>query len=171
MSKIYEALQHTNPPANPVGETVAAVRPVRPPQPLYEIHAKSGGSAGRAKSPEWVLALEILKKHWRLSALFAAIVMVTVVIVTFSMRALYEPSARIEVDPPGETFSLEGGSAGGNDDAYVETQAQNLKSDKLAVAVIRQLDLDQSPDLVPDEQERAQSSDRSRSAVSGVLPS
>ena len=94
--------------------------------------------------------------------------MVTVVIVTFSMRALYEPSARIEVDPPGETFSLEGGNGGGNDDAYVETQAQNLKSDKLAVAVIRQLHLDQSPDLVPNAEERAENRSVA-SPASGVL--
>jgi capsular exopolysaccharide synthesis family protein len=101
------------------------------------------------------MALDVLRKHWRLSALFAAMVMLTVVIVTFSMRAVYEPSARIEVDPPGETFSLDG-TNGGSDEPYLETQAQNLKSDKLAVAVIRSLHLYQNPDLVPDAVERSQ---------------
>ena len=95
--------------------------------------------------------------------------MLTVIIVTFSMRSVYEPSARLEVDPPGETFSLDGGNGGGNDDAYVETQAQNLKSDKLAVAVIRKLHLDQNPNLVPDAEERAQSQPVTNPESDGVL--
>jgi len=60
------------------------------------------------------------------------------------------PWSRIEVDPPGETFSLDGGNGGGDNETYVETQAQNLKSDKLAVAVIRQLPSGSRSDLVPD---------------------
>jgi capsular exopolysaccharide synthesis family protein len=73
--------------------------------------------------------------------------MVTVIVVVFNMNPIYEPVARIEVDPPGERFSLEGG-AGGNDAEYLETQAQNLKSDTLAIDVIHRLNLDQSPGLV-----------------------
>lgn len=98
--------------------------------------------------PEWLLVLSTLRKHWRISTLFAAIVMVAVTIVTFSIKAIYQPSGRIEVDPPGETFSLSGGGAGGSDAEYLETQAKNLKSDKLAIAVIRKLNLDKNPDLV-----------------------
>jgi succinoglycan biosynthesis transport protein ExoP len=157
LSRLYDALKQADPAVPPAAETLAPVQPVRPPQPVQPFPRMGRSPASRAKTPEWILALNVLKKHWRLSALFAALVMVTVIIVTFSMRALYEPSARIEVDPPGETFSLDGGNGPGNDDAYVETQAQNLKSDKLAVAVIRQLNLDQNIDLVPDAEERAQS--------------
>ena len=155
MSRFYEALKHTNPAGRPVQETLAPVRPVRPPQPVQPTPWVGRGPYNRAKTPEWILALDVLRKHWRLSGLFAGLVMITVIIVTFSMRAVYEPSARIEVDPPGETFSLEGGTSG-SDSEYLETQAQNLKSDKLAVAVIRQLHLDQNPDLVPGAEERAQ---------------
>src|SRR5271165_5944810 len=73
--------------------------------------------------------------------------MVTVIIVTFRMKPIYEPVARIEVDPPGEQFSLEGG-ASGSDAEYLETQAQNLKSDKVAIDVIHRLHLDQNPEMV-----------------------
>jgi succinoglycan biosynthesis transport protein ExoP len=156
LSRIYDALQHTNHAGRPAGETLAPVLPVRPPQPVQPIPRPPQGPSTRATTPDWILALDVLKKHWRLSGLFAAVVMLTVIIVTFSMRAIYEPSARIEVDPPGETFSLDGGNGGGNDDAYLETQAQNLKSDKLAVAVIRTLHLDQNPDLVPNAEVRFQ---------------
>jgi len=169
LSRIYDALQHTNPASRPVGETLAPVRPVRAPQPVPPAQGPGRGPSVRVKTPEWILTLGVLRKHWRLSGLFAGVVMLTVIIVTFSMRAIYEPSARLEVDPPGETFSLEGGSGGGNDEAYIETQAQNLKSDKLAVAVVRKLHLDQNPDLVPDAEERAQSGPVANPDSDGVL--
>jgi capsular exopolysaccharide synthesis family protein len=107
------------------------------------------------KGREWAQAIAILIKHWRLSAMFAVLVLVTTVVVTFSMKPVYEPAARIEVDPPGESFSLDGGSGAG-DAEYLETQAQNLKGDRLAIAVIRKLGLDQNPDIVPDAQARAE---------------
>lgn len=91
---------------------------------------------------EWLRALRVVYKHWRLSALFAAVVILTVTIITFAMAPIYAPVARIEVDPPGETFSLDGGISG-DDSEYLETQAQNLKSDQLAVDVIRRLHLAQ----------------------------
>jgi len=99
------------------------------------------------RGAEWLRILYIVHKHWRISALFAAVLMLTVTVVTFNMNPIYEPVARIEVDPPGEQFSLEGGSSG-NDAEYLETQAQNLKSDTLAMDVIHRLHLDQSPAMV-----------------------
>ena len=44
--------------------------------------------------------------------LFATVLMAAVIVVTFNMKAIYEPVARIEVDPPGEQFSLEGAGLG-----------------------------------------------------------
>src|SRR5215469_7372916 len=107
------------------------------------------------KTPEWIRALAIVIKHWRLSATFAVVVIVTTAAVTYSMKDVYEPWARIEVDPPGESFSLDGGITGG-DAEYLETQAKNLKGDRLAVAVIRKLRLDQNPDIVPDAKIRVE---------------
>ncbi len=144
MSKYYEAMSLA-------GETLTPdLQPVLPKlvRPL---------PSSQEKTPEWLLILGTLRKHWRISALFAAIVMITVTIVTFSMKAVYQPSGRIEVDPPGETFSLSGGSAAGSDAEYLETQAKNLKSDKLAIAVIRKLKLDQNPDLVREPNTKASS--------------
>src|SRR5437867_2054900 len=88
------------------------------------------------KTPEWLVALAIVVKHWRLSAIFASMVIATAAIVTFSIKPIYEPIARLEVDPPGETFSLNG-SSGATDAEYLETQSQNLKNTRLAVAVVR----------------------------------
>lgn len=74
--------------------------------------------------------------------------MLTVVVITFSIRPVYAPVAQLEVDPPGETFSLDGGNQGYSDSEYLETQAKNLKSDSVAIDVIRRLHLDQNPALV-----------------------
>jgi capsular exopolysaccharide synthesis family protein len=117
--------------------------------------------------PEWLHALNIVRKHWRLSALFVGVVMLTVVLITFSLAPVYEPVARIEVDPPGETFSLEGGNAA-TDAEYLETQAQNLKSDRLAVDVIRRLHLDQNPAIVPPNHD-LKIPDPPANAIAGML--
>src|SRR3984957_2264123 len=105
------------------------------------------------KTPEWLRAVAIVIKHWKLSAIFAAMVIVTTAIVTFSIKPLYEPTARLEVDPPGETFSLNG-NAGASDAEYLETQSQNLKSTRLALAVVRKLGLDHNAEIVPSQQLR-----------------
>jgi succinoglycan biosynthesis transport protein ExoP len=129
------------------GQTLAPVRQerVRQDTPAAAVFLRARPSQPEEKGgAEWLVLLEIIRKHWRISALFAAALMVTVIIVTFSMKPIYEPVARIEVDPPGEQFSLEGGTPG-SDAEYLETQAQNLKSDKLAMDVIHRLRLDQDP--------------------------
>jgi len=111
--------------------------------------AAAAAPAADAGGVEWMRALYVLRKNWRLSALFAAVLTLTVVAVVFSLKAVYEPVARIEVDPSGEVFSLES-RASGSDAEYLETQAQNLKSDKLAMDVIRRLHLDQNSSVISD---------------------
>ena len=96
---------------------------------------------------DWLRALEVLQKRWRLSAVFALVVFLTVVCVTYLTTPIYEATARIEIDPSGEVFSLDGNS-GSNDSEYLQTQAQVLQSDGVALDVIRKLHLDQNPDLV-----------------------
>jgi polysaccharide biosynthesis transport protein len=104
---------------------------------------------GDERSPEhtdWHRAIYILKKHWRLSTVFALAVTATVTIATLLMKPVFEPEARVEVDPPGaEVFSLQGNNNSGTSADYIETQAQNLQSDELTLEVIRKLHLDQSP--------------------------
>ena len=100
------------------------------------------------KGSEWLRVLEILKTRWHSSVLFAALVAATAIGVTFLMKTVYEPEARLEVDPPGaEIFSLQGHDGAGASADYVETQAQNLQSDGLALEVIRTLHLDQNRDF------------------------
>ena len=114
------------------------------------------GQAVESHTLDWRRALDVLAKHWRLSAIFAIAVFLTVVGVTYFTRPVYEATARMEIDPSGETFSLDG-SSGSTDAEYLETQAQVLQSDGVAVDVIRKLHLDQNPELVgnnPDESPR-----------------
>ncbi len=103
---------------------------------------------------EWLHAIGILRKHWRISALFAAIVMVTVLAVTFLTKPVYQATTRVEVDPSGEKFSLDNSGGGASDAEYLETQAQVLQGDSLALTVIRKLHLDQNP-LLMDETDPA----------------
>ena len=115
-------------------------------QSVYSAHSRSVNS--RTERPEWLRGLDILRKHWRLSALFAFVVVVTVTVATLMMKPVFEPEARLEVDPPGaEVFSLQGNNSTGESTDYMETQAQNLQSDELALQVIRKLHLDQNPDF------------------------
>ena len=96
---------------------------------------------------DWFRIFHIWRRHWRSASAFSGIVIATATIVTLMMKPVYEPTARIEVDPPGEVFSLNG-SQGASGAEYLETQAKNLKSDKLAIAVVRKLHLDHVPDIV-----------------------
>jgi len=97
---------------------------------------------------DWLKAIGILQKHWRSSAFFAFVIMLSVACVTYLTTPLYEAQARIEIDPPGEVFSLNGEVSASSDRELLQTQAQVLQSDSLAVAVIRKLHLDQNENLV-----------------------
>jgi capsular exopolysaccharide synthesis family protein len=93
-------------------------------------------------------AWETLKKHWRLSAVFAASVIFAVTLVTVLTKPVYAPTARLEIDPPGaELFSMEGRNGGDSAPEYLETQARNLQSEELQIVVLRQLSLDQNPEF------------------------
>jgi len=104
---------------------------------------------GYAKNPEhtdWRRAIDILRRHWRLSTAFALAVALSVTVATLMMKPVFEPEARVEVDPPGaEVFSLQGNNNNGASADYIETQAQNLQNDELTLEVIRKLRLDKSP--------------------------
>lgn len=103
-----------------------------------------------AEAQSWMGVLSVLRRHWRVSALFGVCVFVGVAIGTFLTRALYEPAVTLEIDPPGtQALSLDRDAGEGSDDAeYLETQAKELQSDELALSVIRKLGLDHNPDFV-----------------------
>ncbi len=101
-----------------------------------------------SSSSEWQRAWHTFLNNWRPAAYFAGTVMIAVIIFTVLAKPMYEPVARLEIDPRGaELFSLEGRSAEGNDAEYIETQVRNLKGDALAITIIRDMRLDQNPEL------------------------
>src|SRR5215470_641688 len=98
---------------------------------------------------DWERISTILRKHWRLIIGFAFVTLLAVGIVTFLTKPVYEPNTRLEIDPPGnEVFSMQASSAAAVDSEYLQTQAQMLKSDQLAMEVIRSLQLDRNRDIV-----------------------
>jgi capsular exopolysaccharide synthesis family protein len=110
--------------------------------------------AGRAELPrqqisDWERISAILKKHWKLAAGFAITIFLVAAIATFLMKPVYEPITRLEIDPPGtEVFSLQAGANDSGNSEYLQTEAQKIQSDVLALEVIRDLRLDRNPDLV-----------------------
>ncbi len=97
---------------------------------------------------EWLRAWEILRRQWRVAAIFAASVMATVVLITLLTKPVYAPVARVEIDPPGaELFSLDGRESSEGSPEYLETQARNMQSPELLVRVIRDLRLDEVPEF------------------------
>jgi len=98
---------------------------------------------------DWERISSTLKKHRKLAAGFALAAFFAVAIVTFLMKPVYEPVAQLEIDPPGaEVFSMQGNGAAPTDSEYLQTQAQKLKSNELAVEVIRSMQLDRNPEIV-----------------------
>lgn len=106
-------------------------------------------TAKRNEPSELATAFAILKKQWRLSLGFAVLISGTFAAITLLTKPVYEPVARIEIDPPGsEAFSMQRQGSDVNESAYVETQAQDLRSDGLAIDVIRRLNLAHESTLV-----------------------
>lgn len=94
---------------------------------------------------EWLRAWSAIRNRWRVGAMFAAAVMIAVMLFTVLTKPVYEPVARVEIDPPGaELFSMEGRVGGDSSPEFLETQAQNMQSPALLVTVMRQLHLDQN---------------------------
>ncbi len=98
----------------------------------------------------WGRASRILRRHWGSSAAFALTVLVGVTILAFIMEPVYEPKARLEINPPGAAIpSLEANpSPGENEQSYFETQLEILRSDELARGVILALHLDQNSEFI-----------------------
>ena len=64
------------------------------------------------------------------------------------MKPVYEPVARLQIDPPGnEIFSIQEKSNVENGTEYINTQANNLKSDGFLLEVIRKLNLAAVPEF------------------------
>jgi polysaccharide biosynthesis transport protein len=99
----------------------------------------------------WEQARRIVQKNLTPTLTVLGIVVLIVIVAALLMKNVYQPIARVQIDPPGSGIKtlheIEYATESDNQD-YLETQAQILKSDALAVAVIRALHLDRSPELV-----------------------
>ena len=155
MSRIYELLQRSgNLPEllNPSTSEVERGRTAPRPERGFHRTAPPAGRDIRSLA-------RVLERHWRLSVKCMLVVVVAVAAATLLMRPIYEPEARLEVDPPGnEVFALDVPHVVSSDTEYLQTQVQNLESEELAVAVIRKLH------LAPDSVEGASDPDRNSPA-------
>jgi succinoglycan biosynthesis transport protein ExoP len=99
----------------------------------------------------WEQAVRVLRKNRRFALLFAAGLTLLIAIIAFAIRDVYQPTARVEIDPSGSGIQtlheIESSSEVETPD-YLETQSQILQSDALAISVIRKLHLDHNLELV-----------------------
>jgi polysaccharide biosynthesis transport protein len=147
MSRNFELLRKVRPSSDLLEPIVVPGEISRPAHPRDEQYSRRP-PAFLPRESDWQRAVNILRKHWRLAALFAGMIVTAVTVVTFLIKPVYEPVARLQVDTPGtEAFSLQGGSGSSDDAEYIATQAQNLQSDELAAMVVRKLRLDADPDF------------------------
>lgn len=144
MSRNFELLRATEDDGR-----IAAIKPANTFAGSQPSHVVRAPLAEPGQNMAWPRALEILSQHWRIATIFAASMFATVVVVTFVMKPVYEPSATIEIDPPGtQAFTLDGRGARADNAEYLETQSKSLQSEQLSLAIIRKLHLDQNPEFV-----------------------
>lgn len=105
-------------------------------------------SAISEPEPGLVRALDILRQHWQLSALFAAALILIVTTVTLLSRPMYEPVAALQIDPPGtEIFSMQSGVNDANSVEYITTETKKLRSNILGLELVRTLHLERMPEF------------------------
>ena len=131
----------------------------------------------RARDFTWEQALRVLRKNSRLALLVAGMLTAGVVAAALSMKDVYQPVARLEIVPlnSGLKALQETEESQTADQDYLETQSQILRSDALAMSVIRDLHLDRDREFVgkeseaqfkqlqkaPEQEERGESKERS----------
>ena len=141
MSRFYELLHPSDTPLDPS-------RPFRLPAEGRQIVPRliPGSRAVAPGASDVAVFSGILHRQWRVVAACTLGAAAVALFATLLMKPVYEPVARLDIDPPGnEQFSI-APQAISSDTEYLQTQVQNLQSDALALAVIRQLQL--APDSV-----------------------
>ena len=93
----------------------------------------------------WEQVMRILRKNGRYALLLAATLIAAITTLAMMMKDVYQPVARIQIDPTNtgikSSQEIEESRIADYPD-YLETQAQILRSDGLAISVIRELHLD-----------------------------
>jgi capsular exopolysaccharide synthesis family protein len=99
----------------------------------------------------WEQAARILRKNRRFGLILAAAMTLVIIVGALLIRDTYQPIAQLEIDPLSSGIKalpeIEQSNQPDNGE-YLETQAQILQSDALAVSVIRALHLDRNPEFV-----------------------
>ncbi|HET8924035.1 MAG TPA: polysaccharide biosynthesis tyrosine autokinase [Candidatus Acidoferrum sp.] len=99
----------------------------------------------------WEQVVRVLRKNSRFVVLFVVLMTAVVATAAFSMKDVYQPVARLEFDPLNSGIKtvqeIEENRVIDHQE-YVETQVQKLRSDALAIGVIRVLHLDRNPEFV-----------------------
>ena len=95
----------------------------------------------------WRQVMRILRKHWKVSLAFVLALEIGLALLVFSLDDTYEGQATIEVESPGagEVTLVNGAPAATAQQDYLETQTEILKGDSLALGVIDELHLADSP--------------------------
>jgi succinoglycan biosynthesis transport protein ExoP len=99
----------------------------------------------------WEQAVRVLRKNQRFLLVLTGILSLGIVTAALRMKDVYQPVARIEIDPLSsgiKTLQEIEDVKGTDNQDYLETQAQILQSEGLALRVIRTLHLDQNPEFV-----------------------
>lgn len=99
----------------------------------------------------WKRITRTLEKRWPIIAAVVVVCMALLTVVVFSLKNTYEATARIEILPPAgpEAVSLNQQQAPQTmtQEDYIQTQLEILQGDGLAQAVVKDLHLDQNPEI------------------------
>lgn len=135
MSKNFDIM------SSPHRQTPGTYRQFNPEIAGPAVRTLPGPGLVEGEQNEWLLGLRHILRHWGLAAGFAIVVSLLVTVVVLLITPVYEPTARLEIAPPGnESFSLNPGSQS-DSAAYAETEAKKMQTDELALAVIRKVHL------------------------------
>ncbi len=119
----------------------------------------------------WEQAVRVLRKNQHFVLLLAASLICATVIAAFLLKNEYQPKATINVDPLSSGIKtlheIEESSTADTPD-YLDTQAQILEGQGLAISVIRALHLDKNPEFVT-KRESAQWGRDASSSERGLL--
>jgi succinoglycan biosynthesis transport protein ExoP len=144
VSRNYDLLRTIQPRSELRVKYNPPLRPV-PPTPL----PKPSAAPPSPNNYDWIWVLGVLRRRWQIGLAFTVIAVAVTAAASFLMTPTYIPESRIEVDPAGtEDFSLQTGTSELTDmDRIMETQTEIIKSDELAIKLIRALRLGTRPDV------------------------
>jgi succinoglycan biosynthesis transport protein ExoP len=118
--------------------------------------------------------IRVLRKNFFFALLLACGITGIVLLYAVLQKDYYKPTARLDIAPPGSgiktVHEIEAPSEADNLD-YLETQVQILGSDALAVTVIRELRLDQSPEFAGPPQVKGPFAAKNMGVASPAVPS